>query len=108
LTKLWKRIPGSVYKKAFDNSKAYHGTLIVVFVSPAFTHMVGFTASRKVGESVERNHARRLMKEAFRSVSSDLIPDLAYVLVARKPILASSVDDVRRELARLTTQYRQR
>ena len=48
------------------------------------------------------------MKEAFRSVSSDLIPDLAYVLVARKPILASSVDDVRRELARLTTQYRQR
>ena len=108
MAKLWKRIPGSVYKKAFDNSKAYHGTLIVVFVSPALTHMVGFTASRKVGESVERNHARRLMKEAFRSVSSDLIPDLAYVLVARKPILASSVDDVRRELARLTTQYRQR
>ena len=104
---LWKRIPGSVYKKAFDNSKAYHGALIVVFVSPALSHAVGFTASRKVGQSVERNHARRLMKEAFRSVSSSLMPDFAYVLVARKPIVTSSVDDVRRELTRLTTQYRQ-
>jgi len=47
------------------------------------------------------------MKEAFRLVSPDLMPDFAYVLVARKPIVASSVDDVRRELARLTAQYRQ-
>jgi len=81
---------------------------MVVFVSPALTHMVGFTASRKVGESVERNHARRLMKEAFRSISPDLMPDFAYVLVARKPIVASSVGEVQRELARLTAQYHQR
>ena len=107
MARLWKRIPGSVYKRAFDNSKAYHGTLIVVFVSPALTHAVGFTASRKVGESVERNHARRLMREAFRSISPDLMPDFAYVLVARKPIVASSVDDVRRELVRLVAEYRQ-
>ncbi|RIE06686.1 ribonuclease P protein component [Candidatus Cryosericum terrychapinii] len=107
MAKLWKRIPGSVYKRVFDNSKAYHGTFIVVFVSPALTHVVGFTASRKVGESVERNYARRLMKEAFRSVSPSLMPDFAYVLVARKPIVASSVEDVRHELARLTAQYRQ-
>jgi ribonuclease P protein component len=107
LARLWKRIPGNVYKKAFDNSKAYHGTLMVLFVSPALTHVVGFTASRKVGESVERNHARRLMKEAFRTVSPQLMPDFAYILVARKPIVASSVIDVQRELARLTAQYRQ-
>ncbi len=48
------------------------------------------------------------MKEAFRSVSPNLMPDFAYVLVARKPIVVSSVDDVRRELVRLTAQYRQR
>ena len=80
---------------------------MVLFVSPALTHVVGFTASRKVGESVERNHARRLMKEAFRTVSPQLMPDFAYILVARKPIVASSVIDVQRELARLTAQYRQ-
>jgi RNase P protein component len=47
------------------------------------------------------------MKEAFRSISPGLMPDFAYVLVARKPIVASSVDDVRRELVRLIAEYRQ-
>jgi RNase P protein component len=47
------------------------------------------------------------MKEAFRSISPDLMPDFAYVLVARKPIVVSSVDDVRRELVRLVAEYRQ-
>ncbi|MCE5193459.1 MAG: ribonuclease P protein component [Candidatus Cryosericum sp.] len=107
MARLWKRIPGSVYKTAFENSKAYHGTLMVVFVSPALTHVAGFTASRKVGGSVERNRARRLMKEAFRSVSPELMPDVAYILVARKPIVTSSLAEVRRELVRLTAQYRQ-
>jgi ribonuclease P protein component len=106
LARLWKRIPGSVYKKVFDNSKAYHGTLMVLFVSPALTHVVGFTASRKVGESVERNRARRLMREAFRMVSLGLMADFAYILVARKPIVTSSLVEVQRELARLTAQYR--
>lgn len=80
---------------------------MVVFVSPALTHVAGFTASRKVGGSVERNRARRLMKEAFRSVSPELMPDVAYILVARKPIVTSSLAEVRRELVRLTAQYRQ-
>jgi ribonuclease P protein component len=67
---------------------------------------VGFTASRKVGGSVERNHARRLMKEAFRSVSPTLTPDVAYVLVARKPAVAATLARVVDELLRLTAQYR--
>jgi ribonuclease P protein component len=103
---LWKRIPGNSYRKAFDNSKAYHGTLMVLFVSPALCGEVGFTASRKVGGSVERNHARRLMKEAFRSVSPSLTPDVAYVLVARKPAVTATLARVVDELLRLTAQYR--
>lgn len=47
------------------------------------------------------------MKEAFRMVAPNLMPDFAYVLVARKPIVAASVVDVQHELARLTVQYRQ-
>lgn len=79
---------------------------MVIFISPAMSHMAGFTASRKVGGSVERNRARRLMKEAFRSVSPCLLPDVAYVMVARKPIVTASLEEVVHEFTRLTAQYR--
>ncbi len=78
---------------------------MVIFISPAMTHMAGFTASRKVGGSVERNRARRLMKEAFRQLSPELIEDLAYVMVARKAIATASLDSVVHELNRLTAEY---
>jgi len=34
------------------------------------------------------------------------VPDVSYILVARKAIMSASVQDVERELSRLTSGYR--
>jgi ribonuclease P protein component len=67
---------------------------------------VGFTASKKVGGAVQRNRARRRLREAVRQ----LLPEhgllgVDYVLVARQQTpdapWAALLDDVRNALIRL-------
>jgi ribonuclease P protein component len=60
---------------------------------------VGFTASRKVGNAVARNRARRRLRAA----AAEVLPALAeagtdYVLVARKATLGRRYGDLVRDL----------
>jgi ribonuclease P protein component len=63
-------------------------------------HRLGLTVSRRVGGAVQRNRAKRLLRDAFRrrarrpSVPCDL------VLVAKREILGSTRAELDRELAR--------
>lgn len=44
---------------------------------------IGITTSKKIGNAVERNRSRRLLKEAFRSVCPEVKPEYDIVIVAR-------------------------
>ena len=48
---------------------------------------IGISVSKKVGNSVCRNRARRLMKEAFRSTEAELPVGYDFLLIARHAIL---------------------
>lgn len=60
---------------------------------------ISFLASKKVGNSVERNRARRLMKEAFRLIGPDLPGGYDLVFVARKGIEKSGLSDVKASIS---------
>lgn len=55
---------------------------------------VGVITSRKVGESVQRSRARRLLREAFRLHRLELEHPVDLVLVARPSIVGKSFADV--------------
>lgn len=67
---------------------------------------VGFTASKKVGDAVVRNRAKRRLREAARALLPDLgRPGHDYVFVARaatpQRAWTALLDDVRSALIRL-------
>jgi ribonuclease P protein component len=73
---------------------------------PAGAIGLGLTASKKVGGAVERNRARRRLREAARQLLPELgVPGVDYVLVARQQTPSAPwpalLDDVRNALIRL-------
>lgn len=59
---------------------------------------MGFLASKKVGNSVERNRARRLMKESFRQLEEGLIEGRDYIFIARNTIGNTSMEEVKKSM----------
>ncbi len=61
---------------------------------------IGFTASKRIGGAVERNRARRRLREAAR----EILPQRArrghdYVIVARRECLTRPYDGLKKDLA---------
>ncbi len=60
---------------------------------------VGYTASRKVGNAVKRNRAKRRLRAAVREIlGTQAAPNHDYVLVARSATVDRPWDDLRADL----------
>ncbi len=74
---------------------------------------VGVIASRRIGGAVQRNRAKRLLREAFRLHQGQLPESIDFVLIARRAILGMSGAEVQQHfcyaverLVRRTAQSR--
>lgn len=82
------------FQKVYRSGKRYDGHLLTAFVLPNSQdqHRLGVTASKKaIGNAVNRNRAKRLLRETFRSTGSQLEglrERYDWVLNARRAILS--------------------
>jgi len=87
----------SEYKAVFDQGRNGVGKYVVVYVMRG-PQKFGFIASKKVGNSVQRNRARRLMREVVRLNLSNIQEDRCFVFIARPTIKGVSYYEVEKSV----------
>ncbi len=86
----------SIYKKGKSIGQKY----IVLFYKKnnLSYNRIAFLASKKVGNSVERNRARRLMKENYRFLKDDINIGYDLIFIARNTINGVKAYDVKKSM----------
>ena len=88
----------SDFKRAYFKGVRKSSKNISIYVRRVFSDEVqfGITASKKIGCAVERNRARRLIREACRILGP--ISGYHIVIVAHRSILECKMRDVHKEI----------
>ena len=91
-----------LYKKGRSSGEKY---LVVFHINNGFPYIrKAFLASKKVGGAVERNRARRLMKESFRKIEKEIKPGRDIVCIARNTIVGARCLEVEESMRKALTK----
>ena len=91
------------FKRVRNAGKSYAHPLVVLVATPATENSIriGFTAGRSVGGAIERNRAKRLLREAMRMLLPSVRTGWDLVLIARQPLPTATFEQVQATLSQL-------
>lgn len=94
------------FERAYQHGRKVWNDALVAFVLPtpaeerSETFRYGLTATKKVGNAVQRNRMKRLLRESFRLSADRIRGGLDIVIVVRPPLLEMSCQEARDALLR--------
>ena len=96
------------FKRVRRSGKSYAHPLVVLIVQSNNQPRVkiGVAAGRTVGTAVYRNRAKRLLREAMRTLLPNIASGLDLILIARPGLVSATLEDTRRALLNLLQRAR--
>jgi len=94
------------FLRAYKRGKGYVDSLVVMYVIKnryGFTRF-GITSSKKVGNAVKRNRARRVLRQSVRNIGFDMNAGYDIILVARAKTAYVKQQQVEAQLRNLAKQ----
>lgn len=103
------RLDSSKYKRVFAEKRSFYGRSLVIWVictSDAGRRAGVVVSKRTFRRAVDRNRAKRLMREAFRLSRHNLMPQVDMILIARAGIAGKRCQDVMQDFEQVCRRAR--
>lgn len=85
----------------YGKSFAHPLVVLVVLITTDESFRVGVTAGRSLGGAVQRNRAKRLLREVIRPELLSLKPGRDLMLIARQSLLQAEFSDIKKAVSGL-------
>ena len=91
------------FNYVYKVGKSCHGKFLMLVYSPSKNQNVkiGVSVSKKVGNAVKRNRARRLLREAITPFLNSIEKDFNVIIVAKQSIENQKLEPVKSDLAKV-------
>lgn len=98
----------SEFKKVYQQGKSVPSKFVVLYFKQNRRQKtrIGISVSKKIGGSVVRSRAKRILREAVRHHLGELVPGVDIILIARRAIKGIKSTEVEQSLVKLLGKYR--
>lgn len=98
LKKIYRMKKKANFQSVFAHGKSYTSRQVVIYIFKGQTKRFGFIASKKVGNAVKRNRAKRMMREIVRLNIEGINCDCQMIYVARTAINKATYAEVEKSI----------